>query len=99
VVFGIPVYYVLYNAAIVRTVGMVLLGTTMAAMLKLAWGVIPAYLWERFPTKRRAAGVGFGYSAGRSWAPGSASTSGGRTTFPSSARSRSKACGCPRRSS
>ncbi|HWU40023.1 MAG TPA: MFS transporter, partial [Candidatus Acidoferrum sp.] len=64
VVFGIPVYYVLYNAAIVRNVGMALLGTTMAAMLKLAWGVIPAYLCERFPTKRRAAGVGFGYSAG-----------------------------------
>src|SRR5208283_2313779 len=36
----------------------------MAAMLKLAWGVVPAYLCERFPTKRRAAGVGFGYSSG-----------------------------------
>ena len=36
----------------------------MAAMLKLAWGVVPAYLCERFPTQRRAAGVGFGYSAG-----------------------------------
>ena len=33
-------------------------------MLKLAWGVVPAYLCERFPTKRRAAGVGFGYSSG-----------------------------------
>jgi hypothetical protein len=36
----------------------------MAAMLKLAWGVVPAYLCERFPTRRRAAGVGFGYSSG-----------------------------------
>ena len=36
----------------------------MAGMLKLAWGIVPAYLCERFPTKRRAAGVGFGYSAG-----------------------------------
>jgi hypothetical protein len=33
-------------------------------MLKLAWGIVPAYLCERFPTKRRAAGVGFGYSSG-----------------------------------
>jgi len=64
VVFGIPVYYVLYNAAVARNLWMAVLGTTMAAMLKLAWGMIPAYLCERFPTKRRAAGVGFGYSAG-----------------------------------
>jgi len=27
-------------------------------------GVVPAYLCERFPTRRRAAGVGFGYSSG-----------------------------------
>jgi MFS family permease len=33
-------------------------------MLKLAWGIVPAYLSERFPTKRRAAGVGLGYSSG-----------------------------------
>ena len=38
--------------------------TTMAGMLKLAWGVVPAYLCERFPTSRRATGVGFGYSSG-----------------------------------
>jgi ABC-type glucose/galactose transport system permease subunit len=36
----------------------------MAAMLKLGRGVAPAYLCERFPTSRRAAGVGFGYSSG-----------------------------------
>jgi MFS transporter, MHS family, proline/betaine transporter len=36
----------------------------MAAMLKLALGVVPSYLAERFPTKRRAVGVGFGYSSG-----------------------------------
>jgi MFS transporter, MHS family, proline/betaine transporter len=39
-------------------------GTVMAAMLKLVWGVVPSYLCERFPTRRRAAGVGFGYSSG-----------------------------------
>ena len=64
VVFGIPVFYVLYHAAIARNLKMAILGTVMAAMLKLAWGVVPAYLCERFPTKRRAAGVGFGYSSG-----------------------------------
>ena len=61
---GIPVFYVLYHAAIARNLWMAVLGTCMAAMLKLAWGVVPAYLCERFPTSRRAAGVGFGYSSG-----------------------------------
>jgi len=64
VVFGIPVYYVLYHAAVARNLWMAVLGTTMAGMLKLAWGIVPAYLCERFPTSRRAAGVGFGYSSG-----------------------------------
>ena len=64
VVFGIPVFYVLYHAAVRRNLWMAVLGTVMAAMLKLAWGVVPAYLCERFPTRRRAAGVGFGYSSG-----------------------------------
>jgi hypothetical protein len=62
--FGIPVFYVLYHAAIAHNLGMAILGCVMAAMLKLAWGVVPAYLCERFPTRRRAAGVGFGYSSG-----------------------------------
>jgi hypothetical protein len=43
---------------------MAVLGTCMAVMLKLAWGSVRAYLCERFPTKRRATGVGFGYSSG-----------------------------------
>ncbi len=64
VLFGIPVFYVLYQAAIERNLWKAVLGTVMAAMLKLAWGVVPAYLCERFPTRRRAAGVGFGYSSG-----------------------------------
>jgi len=64
VLFGVPVYYVLYHAAIARNLGMAVLGTCMAGMLKLAWGIVPAYLCERFPTGRRAAGVGFGYSSG-----------------------------------
>jgi MHS family proline/betaine transporter-like MFS transporter len=64
VVFGVPVYYVLYHAALERNIRMAIVGTTMAAMLKLAWGMVPAYLCERFPTKTRASGVGFGYSSG-----------------------------------
>ena len=64
VLFAVPVFYVLYNAALTRNLCLAVLGTTMAAMLKLAWGVIPAYLSEHFPTTRRAVGVGFGYSSG-----------------------------------
>jgi MFS family permease len=64
VVFAIPVYYVLYNAALARNIGMAIVGCIMAGMLKLAWGMLPAYLCERFPTKTRATGVGFGYSSG-----------------------------------
>ena len=47
-----------------RNIKLAILGCCMAGMLKLAWGIVPAYLCERFPTRRRAAGVGFGYSAG-----------------------------------
>ena len=63
-IFGIPVYYVLYHAALEHNIWKAVLGTTMAGMLKLAWGIVPAYLCERFPTSRRATGVGFGYSSG-----------------------------------
>jgi MFS family permease len=64
IVFGIPVFYVLYHAALAHNLRMALIGTVMAGMLKLAWGIVPAYLCERFPTSRRATGVGFGYSSG-----------------------------------
>jgi MFS transporter, MHS family, proline/betaine transporter len=42
----------------------VVLGAIMAATLKLAWGIVPSYLSERFPTKQRSVGAGFGYSSG-----------------------------------
>ena len=64
IIFGIPVYYVLYHAALEHNLWKAVIGTTMAGMLKLAWGIVPAYLCERFPTSRRATGVGFGYSSG-----------------------------------
>ena len=37
VVFGIPVFYVLYHAAIQRNLWMAVVGTVTAAMLKLAY--------------------------------------------------------------
>lgn len=64
ILFGIPSFYVLNQAAIAKSIKWAIIGATMAAMLKLAWGIIPAYLSERFPTERRAVGVGFGYSSG-----------------------------------
>jgi len=64
IIFGVPSYYVLYHAALARDIWLAVLGATMAAMLKLGWGIVPAYLSERFPTRRRAVGVGFGYSSG-----------------------------------
>src|SRR5208283_5243022 len=36
----------------------------VAGMFKIHWGILPAYLCERFPTRNRSVGVGFGYSAG-----------------------------------
>ena len=55
--------------------GMAIVGCCMAGMLKLAWGMLPAYLCERFPTKTRATGVGFGYSSGALLGRGSTSMS------------------------
>jgi MHS family proline/betaine transporter-like MFS transporter len=64
VVFGIPCYFLLYYAAINRDVGLAILGTTLLVLLELMWGMLPAYLAERFPTKRRATGLGIGYTSG-----------------------------------
>lgn len=63
-IFGVPTFYVLQQAAVARNIPLAVVGATMAAMLKLAWGIVPSYLSERFPTKQRAVGVGFGYSSG-----------------------------------
>jgi MFS family permease len=63
-IVAVPVCYVTYYSAVNHNLWLAVVGATLAANLKLYWGVIPAYLSERFPTKRRAVGVGFGYSAG-----------------------------------
>jgi MFS family permease len=64
VIVGIPTFFVLHNAVMAKDLRMAVVGTVLAAMCKLAWGMLPAYLSERFPTKRRAVGLGFGYSSG-----------------------------------
>jgi MFS transporter, MHS family, proline/betaine transporter len=64
VIMGIPLYQILINAALSRSMAIAIVAAILAASLKLAWGIIPAYLSERFPTKTRSVGVGFGYSAG-----------------------------------
>ncbi len=48
VVLGIPVFYVLYHAAIQRNLWMAVVGTVMAAMLKLPWGVGSCLLMRTF---------------------------------------------------
>lgn len=64
VVMGIPLFQLLINAAYSRNFRLAVFAAMLAALLKIQWGVIPAYLSERFPTKTRSVGVGFGYSAG-----------------------------------
>lgn len=64
VLLGVPTFYVLHQGALAKSISIALAGSIMAAMLKLAWGMLPAYLSERFPTKQRSVGVGFGYSSG-----------------------------------
>ncbi len=63
-VLAIPLFQLLMTAALERNFALALMAAVMAGMLKLAWGVIPAYLCERFPTRSRSVGVGFGYSLG-----------------------------------
>jgi MFS family permease len=63
-IIGIPAYYLLYIAALSHIIGLALLATIIVCSLKFTWGMLPAWLAENFPTKRRSSGVGFGYSGG-----------------------------------
>lgn len=63
-IMGIPLYQLIINAAVSRNFGLAIFGAIIAGMFKIHWGVLPAYLCERFPTRNRSVGVGFGYSAG-----------------------------------
>jgi len=61
---AVPLYKILIHAAQTRSLGLAVLAAVLAASFKLAWGVVPAYLCERFATGTRSVGVGLGYSAG-----------------------------------
>ena len=61
---GIPLYQLIINAAVSRNFRLAIFGAIVAGMFKIHWGILPAYLCERFPTRNRSVGVGFGYSAG-----------------------------------
>ncbi len=63
-IMGIPLYQLIINAAVSRNFRLAIFGAIVAGMFKIHWGVLPSYLCERFPTRNRSVGVGFGYSAG-----------------------------------
>jgi len=61
---GVPLYKLLIFAALTRNLALALAAAVLAASFKMAWGIVPAYLSERFPTRIRSSGVGLGYSVG-----------------------------------
>jgi len=61
---GIPIYKLLMYSAATPNFTLAILAGVAAGMFKINWGVVPAYLSERFPTQNRSVGVGFGYSVG-----------------------------------
>jgi len=63
-IIGIPAYYFLYTSSLTRSIDLALIATIIICSLNLQGGMLPAWLAESFPTKRRSSGVGFGYSAG-----------------------------------
>jgi MHS family proline/betaine transporter-like MFS transporter len=64
IALGVPLYKTLIWASVTRSMAIAIVAAILAASLKLAWGMVPAYLSERFPTKTRSVGAGFGYSLG-----------------------------------
>jgi len=81
ILFGVPVYYVLYNAAITRNIKLALVGATMAAMLKLAWGIVPAYL-NVFRQNGGQQGLDWVILRAHFWEQGSVSMYGGPIVYP-----------------
>ncbi|AAY81568.1 MFS transporter [Sulfolobus acidocaldarius] len=73
IILATPSFYLWYNAAKANDVGLLFLGSFLIGWLtQWPWGLVPVYLSERFITKRRASGVGFGYSSGvfiSAWMP------------------------------
>lgn len=72
-IMALPTFYILYLGAKLVSVPLLLLGSIfMGWFTQWSWGLVLAYLSERFGTVRRASGVGFGYSSGifiSAWMP------------------------------
>ena len=65
IVLSVPLFYGIFHLAAIGAVPLILLLYFITAIVAQGpWGVIPAYLVERFATTHRASGVGFGYSSG-----------------------------------
>ena len=88
VVFGIPVFYVLYHAAIQRNLWMAVLGTVMAAMLKLAWGYFPHICGSASRPAVALPESGLDIPQAHCWERGSVPTSGGLIRSHSSRQSK-----------
>jgi len=93
VVFGIPVFYVLYHAAIARNLGWPSLHCH-GSHAQVGLGSRSRLSLRAFPTRRRAAGVGLATPREPCWAHGSAPTYGGLTRSRLSLRSRGRTYGC-----
>ncbi len=64
-IMAVPSFYLAYLGAVLRSVPLLFLGSLLIGWFtQWTWGLVPAYLSERFGTVRRASGVGFGYSSG-----------------------------------
>lgn len=72
-VMAIPAFYSWYLGATTGSFGLLFLGSLLVGWLtQWPWGLVPAYLSERFSTEKRSSGVGFGYSSGifiTAWIP------------------------------
>lgn len=64
-ILSLPLYYVIYNAAIGDNLYLAgVLSFVLVFLTYSLWGSSPTYLAERFKTSYRASGVGFGFSSG-----------------------------------
>jgi len=61
---SIPVYYSLIQFAQIPSTALVYIITFIIGMFLAGYGILPAYLSERFKPGMRASGVGFGYVSG-----------------------------------
>ena len=63
IIFAIPLTYALYTHAL-GFWGAMLFASALAFLTTGVYGVIPAFLAEKFPTKTRSSGVGLGFNGG-----------------------------------